>query len=351
MKLKFYAGEKAMEIIRDEGLKKERILALAGAAGGPKWLILYGIDRVLPSWLKGGSSPRFLIGSSIGAWRLSAWCHRDPIRAVDHFHSVYLSQVYSPKPSPGEIHNETVRIMAEYLDDTGMREILSNRHYRLAVLAVACSGMIISPARWKVKLGMAGAFILNILGRGFLLSRYRQTMFYDPRDNSPFFNHHRIVDRVPLTEENLFDVLKASGTIPLVNPPASIRNLDDRLFLDGGILDYHMNVPYDEGSHIILFPHYTGTVIPGWFDKMKPWTGAQKDLLKNTVMISPSEDFVKKLSMGKIPGRDDLKIFRGNNGERRTYWKEVSSASISLGEELIETIESGRIKKVVQPIP
>ncbi len=34
------AGSQALEIIRDEGLRPERVRVVAGAAGGPKWLVL-----------------------------------------------------------------------------------------------------------------------------------------------------------------------------------------------------------------------------------------------------------------------------------------------------------------------
>ena len=43
------AGRKALPIIRDEGLDPDRVQVVAGAAGGPKWLVLYGLDR----WLFG----------------------------------------------------------------------------------------------------------------------------------------------------------------------------------------------------------------------------------------------------------------------------------------------------------
>ena len=43
----FKAGADALRIIRDEGSIPDRVSVLAGAAGGPKWLILGGLDRIL----------------------------------------------------------------------------------------------------------------------------------------------------------------------------------------------------------------------------------------------------------------------------------------------------------------
>ena len=45
--LTLFAGKKALEIIRGEGLQPERISAVASAAGGPKWLVLSRLDRAL----------------------------------------------------------------------------------------------------------------------------------------------------------------------------------------------------------------------------------------------------------------------------------------------------------------
>lgn len=38
------AGTRAIEFLRDEGFEAERIHVLAGASGGPKWLVLSGMD-------------------------------------------------------------------------------------------------------------------------------------------------------------------------------------------------------------------------------------------------------------------------------------------------------------------
>ena len=98
--LVFYAGRKAFEIIRDEGLGPDRISVVAGAAGGPKWLVLRHLDRVLfTDWFQGRKQPLFLIGSSIGAWRFAGQCTADPKAALSDFESAYIHQAYAGKPS------------------------------------------------------------------------------------------------------------------------------------------------------------------------------------------------------------------------------------------------------------
>ena len=66
--LKLYAGPSALAHIRTHGLQAEHIGALAGAAGGPKGLILGPLDRfVFGDWLARSTQPVDLVAASIGA--------------------------------------------------------------------------------------------------------------------------------------------------------------------------------------------------------------------------------------------------------------------------------------------
>ena len=88
------AGHRAMEIIRDEGLNPARVKVLAGASGSAKFLVLTGIDRVLMALFKGRTEPLHLIGTSIGAFRMAAFCRKDPIAAMDSLEREYIAQHY-----------------------------------------------------------------------------------------------------------------------------------------------------------------------------------------------------------------------------------------------------------------
>ena len=78
-KLVFLAGERALKKVRENGLAPEDVKIIAGAAGGPKWLILGQLDRFLfGEWFQGRKTPLFLIGSSIGSWRFAAARRRSP---------------------------------------------------------------------------------------------------------------------------------------------------------------------------------------------------------------------------------------------------------------------------------
>ncbi|MCP4717996.1 MAG: patatin-like phospholipase family protein, partial [Desulfobacteraceae bacterium] len=76
------AGARALEIIQDEGLDLSRVKVLAGASGSAKFLVLTGIDRVLISLFRERTDPLYLIGTSIGAFRMAAFCQKDPLGAI-----------------------------------------------------------------------------------------------------------------------------------------------------------------------------------------------------------------------------------------------------------------------------
>jgi len=60
-KLVFLAGARALEKVRDGGLNSGDVKVVAGAAGGPKWLILGQLDRFLfGEWFQGRIDPLFL---------------------------------------------------------------------------------------------------------------------------------------------------------------------------------------------------------------------------------------------------------------------------------------------------
>ena len=64
------AGKRALSVLREQGLSPDSIDVIAGAAGGPKWLVLNGLDRaIFFNWITPKTHPLFLVGSSIGVWR------------------------------------------------------------------------------------------------------------------------------------------------------------------------------------------------------------------------------------------------------------------------------------------
>ena len=123
------------------------------------------------------------------------------------------------------------------------------------------------------------------------------------------------------------------------------------VFRDGGILDYHLDIPFlpaeDEG--LVLYPHFYSSITPGWFDKRLKRT-AKPEHLDHLVLISPKQDFIETLPYQKIPDRTDFKTFHYDDKKRMSYWQKTVDMSQALGDELHTLIETGAIASRVEPI-
>jgi len=120
-------------------------------------------------------------------------------------------------------------------------------------------------------------------------------------------------------------------------------------FRDGGILDYHLDIPFlpnDDG--LVLYPHFYETITPGWFDKHLNRKPLKKNM-KNVLLVAPSKQFVQNLPFKKIPDRKDFHFFAGKDKERQTYWKKVTQLNRQLGDEFSEAVLSGQIRNIVKP--
>ena len=159
--LSFFAGTKALARIREKGLSPDMVRVVAGAAGGPKWIVLYGLDHaVFFSWLRLRERPIFLVGSSIGAWRFAALSCRNAEAAYERFALAYMGQRYERRPTPQELTRECVRILSFFLG-TMMPRTLSNPVMRLNILANRSKGpvsserkpissrRVLAPPRWQ----------------------------------------------------------------------------------------------------------------------------------------------------------------------------------------------------------
>ena len=113
-------------------------------------------------------------------------------------------------------------------------------------------------------------------------------------------------------------------------------------FRDGGLLDYHLDLPYS-GNDIVLYPHFTDRVIPGWFDKTLPWRRACPERLQNVLLLAPSKEYLARLPYGKLPDRNDFKRFMGDAPSRQKYWHAAMDESRRLGDEFLELTANGRL--------
>ncbi|WP_296945391.1 patatin-like phospholipase family protein [uncultured Massilia sp.] len=334
--LTFHAGPAALAHIRAHGLRAQDIAVVPAAAGGPKGLVFRALDQWLfGHWFPGAQRERILVGSSIGAWRMAAACQRDPAEAFRRLGTLYSGQRYaSTKPGQEQIDAVVQGLLGEFVrgheDD-----IVAHPHYRLQVLAVRGKRALAAPGHRHAELrGFAAAALHNLFSRDRLARLMDRVVIGDVRAGAawlaqPFDGF--ATQFAPLTKENLAASLLASGTLPmLMKPVRDIAGAPPGHYWDGGLIDYNLALPYGriaarEPGAIVLYPHFSEHIVPGWLDKAMPWRraarGPNRGWLDNVLVVAPSRDFLAKMPRGKLIDRSDFQFYGLDHDARIQAWR------------------------------
>jgi hypothetical protein len=348
--LKISAGPAALGHIRREGFDRNAFTVMAGASGGPKWLVLSQLDRVLGPWLlHGRDTPVFLLGSSIGAWRFACYAQSDPVAALDRFEDAYVAQRYDARPAAEEVTARSREILDILLSDHGIDEILTADTVRLNVMTVRSRALTASDAKVPLMTGLAVSALANAVSRKLLGLFYVRSLFSDPRSEPPFAELPGLpLERAPLMPANLREAILATGSIPLVlEGVRDIAGAARGTYRDGGIVDYHFDVELSGGTGLVLYPHFYGYVVPGWFDKSLKHRRGRANL-DRVVLIHPSGEFVAGLPNGKIPDRKDFETM--SNDARIRCWRRVIAECERLAETFDEWRARGQLEARVEPL-
>ena len=154
--LAFKAGPLALDILQREGLSPHSLGAVAGAAGGPKWLVLAAMDKLIfGSWLAQRKTPLPLIGSSIGSWRFAAATQRSPVDAITTLATLYVEQQYSDHPTITEVTEVARNIVEQLLGNNGAEATLGHDWARLNIITAHCQGATSSDKRARLVMALA----------------------------------------------------------------------------------------------------------------------------------------------------------------------------------------------------
>lgn len=345
------AGTRALARIRQNGLSPTDVGILPGAAGGPKGIGIQGLDLALfADWLLRAPRERALIGASIGSWRFASACLPDPAVGIRRLGELYTTQRFANGVGMAQVSDSCRQMLNELLADQDAA-IIANPHYRLHIVVVKSHGLLQHDHRGKLSLGLSSVIGNNLLARQRLGRHFDRVILHDARQAPPlaqlndFRSHFHV-----LTPENLRHALLASGSIPMaMEAIREIPGLEPGAYRDGGLLDYHLDLPYN-GEDIVLYPHFTDRVIPGWFDKSMPWRRGDRTRLQDVLLLAPSRDYLARLPHGKLPDRTDFKRYLGNDAGRERYWRQAMAESARLGDDFLELVESGRLAEHLQPL-
>lgn len=348
--LSIFAGPAALRRIQDQGLRADQFKLMLGASGGPKWFVLYGLDRYLfGEFFANRERELITLGSSAGAWRMCCLATSDPVAAIERLARLYSEQHYSAKPSTAEVTEQAGIMLAEMLGSNGAAEIVNNALFKTHIITDRCKGIGSSRSKSLQAMLLVSSALLNAVSRKSLSLFFQRTIFTTMGESSPWVSSGDLDTALAnLSEENLFDAMIASGSIPFVlDGVRNISGAKDGLYWDGGITDYHFDFDFHPGDDLILYPHFSSAVIPGWFDKHLPWRKIHGQYFDNVVLLAPSREFVAALPHGKIPDRKDFEKF--DYESRLAYWREVLDKSRALADEFDQLLTSGKIIDHIKP--
>ena len=329
--LTIQAGPRAFALLREHGLRAQDVAVVAGAAGGPKGLILQALDQWLfGDWLAASPRQRTLIGASIGAWRMAASCAPDPAAAFRRLGDLYCAQHYSERPMPTEVSAVCRQILDDLIGDHANAMVTHADHRLQILIARGQRGLAQPSGRLGTLASFAAATLANLRGRDGLAAHFERIVVGDPRAvpswlEQPF--DHFATHFAPLGADNLRDALLASGTLPLIMKPLThIAHVSPGQFWDGGLIDYHLALPYARlREGLVLYPHFTDHLVPGWLDKALHWRRAhrtaQRHWLDNVVLLSPSRAFLQRLPRKQLPDRSDFAHYGRAHATRIANWR------------------------------
>ena len=328
----------------DRGLRPEDIRVISAAAGGPKWMTLYPLYRyIFGKWLTQSNHKIELIGASAGAWSMACAAQEDALSALELYLKGYAEQTYPTAPTKTEISEKCSEIISGLLGTNGVEEILHSDRFNLSVIT-SPSLFDFKAEGLKSKLFLAAG--LNLLSRKNLNQYFQRNIF---SVNKIRYLGSDIIStkELSLNQENINQVLLASGAIPTVIDPVKI---DGQVHWDGGITDYHLDLNYQLEDGLVLHPHFHHTIIPGWLDKYIKIRMPNKEHHDRTVLIYPTKEFINSLPMKKIPTRDDFKTYFQKDDERIRLWYETVDSCKSLAEEFKHLVNKPILEKDVQDI-
>ena len=338
--LNIQAGTLARQLIQNEGLQAHHVDIIPGAAGGPKGIGLMGLDQaIFGDFLQREKQRRYLIGSSVGAWRFASLIAQGEKKGAEQLAELYINLPFRKGMKIADIEKISRDMLHGILGDQS-EKLVTHPDYHLAIIAAKAEHIFQSDQKLALYSSLLGIIGSNAVSRNHL-NKFMQRVICQPEhfpqfkiQDDAFKTHY-----VNFNTNNVADWLMASGSIPGVTPAVKdIADAPQGAYRDGGLIDYHIDLPFNSKG-IVLYPHFTDSITPGWFDKMFKSRKANPENQARTLLVSPSAEYLESLPLGRLPDRKDFVMKGLSDSERKKLWRQSVAESQRMGDEFLELVE------------
>ena len=205
--------------------------------------------------------------------------------------------------------------------------------------------------RLHMPLGYAGAFLANTVSRKAMGGWLERVVFSDAREPLPLKLHDYRTQRVALSAMNLQPSILASCSIPFwLDAVHDIPGAPLGAYWDGGITDHHLHL--DDGSlndGLVLYPHLQKTVIPGGLNKALKHRHRATAHLDKVVLLSPRPEWIATLLNGKLPDRNDFRLYGDDVAGRIAAWSKALRDSRRRVDEFAALVGLGKPIEALPP--
>ena len=215
--LEYKAGPAILDMIRDEGLKPEKVRVFSGPAGGPKWFVSVGFDRALmKSRLLGRGGGRvLLVGASAGAWRCLAMACQDPPSVYENLRIAYSRNIFTAQDTPLSVAAALQKNVNDFVKADDIPFILDHPIYDLAIHTVTSKGPAASGNRAMQGSALLATALMNTVSPAGMKVFFERVVFFCAREDPSFLKSFN-GSAVRLNKENLRMAALATGSLPYV---------------------------------------------------------------------------------------------------------------------------------------
>lgn len=299
----------------------------------------------MQNWFDQRKTPLHLVGASAGAWRMLSYCLPDRLDAIDRFLQYYVEQQYETYPTPREVSDKVEEIIQQILNGQDVDALSQNTNLRLYVISTMMK--YVPPKKRNYYLQFGKVAMKNIVSRNWLTSNVERVVFTNAPEDQILKPDQFATSYHRLTQDNVISGLRSTGTIPFLMEPVSPHHSPNHLLWDGALVDYHIGLDYKVDG-LIFYPHFVDHLTEGWFDKMIPWRKFKGSVLERMIMISPTKSYIQSLPGGKIPDREDFKLYMNDDKKRISHWYQAAEMGSLIAEEFDDLWKAGRFLEDVE---